>query len=93
MFEKLLSWFRRKPDPEDDDHYMNIWGIIDGPYHRTETVCPGLPDDLEYLLLCKVEYMGEVFNRELWFGTMEEVDLLRDHFHNKIEPIRVNCDG
>jgi len=42
------------------------------------------------MLLCKAEYQGKVFDREFWFESFEEAQVVVDHFKKTITPLELN---
>lgn len=93
MLKKLINLFKKKT-PETQ-HYLQkeklkIWHILSGPYSREEVEDPYVPDGLNYMLLCKAEYQGKVFDREFWFESFEEAQVVVNHFKSSIEPMELN---
>jgi hypothetical protein len=87
MLKKILNLFK-KPLPEKEK--LKVWGVLEGPYSKQEVGDPYVPDDLNYMLLCKVSHEGKVFNQEFWFATFGEARAMVDHFKINIEPLELN---
>jgi len=92
MWEKIKSWFKA-PEPEEDfeddivEVELKIWAILHGPFHKDELPHPNVPDSLNFMVVCKIERLGEVFDQELWFPTLDGVKAWQKHFAATIEPI------
>lgn len=97
MFRKLLLRLLGATEPAslpdepiDVSDKVRVWGINAGPFHRDEVDDPHVPDELEYMLVCKIEVDGEITVQEFWFSSLEDANIWVDHFYSKIEPIEVN---
>lgn len=94
MLKKLLSFFKKTPvqgvAEEKEVPTMKIWGITEGPFHASELDDPNIPDDLEYMMVCKVEVDGSIIQKEFYFNTHEEAYHLVKYFSSNIKPIEVS---
>lgn len=68
---------------------LKIWGVVAGPFHKDE-IDADLPDDVEYMLVCKVEVDGELTVHEYFFENFEDAHQIVEHFRTRIEPIEVS---
>ena len=75
---------------------LKIWGIIEGPFHIDEVPYDVRPneDDMEFMMVLKMETdVDDIDDFEVWFKSMEEVDLLKNHFSKNIEPFVFTIEG
>lgn len=86
MLRKLLAKFKNK-DPEP--LYLNVWTILYGPFHKDELPHQNVPDELNYMIVCKVDDQGEVYDQEMWFTDLDSVRVWEKHFATTIDPIRI----
>mgnify|MGYP003633167738 FL=1 len=69
---------------------LKVWGIIEGPIH-----CEDLPerDDLaeecKFLLVCKAEDNGKVFDQNFWFESLAGAYEWKKYFDKNIEPLEI----
>jgi hypothetical protein len=83
FFRRLLNR-KNKPEPSPP---LLLWGIISGPYHRTEL--EDEDDGLEWMLLMKVSVGDEVKHSQIWFDSYEQVYQMQRYFDKNMEPIEV----
>lgn len=93
MLQKILSFFKKHEPQELPQEKLKIWGVLQGPYSKQEVGDPYVPDDLNYMLLCKASYKEDVFDREFWFETLDEARAVVDHFKINIEPVELKVNG
>ena len=88
MWEKIKNYFKKKEvGPDYVDIELKIWAILQGPFHKYDLPHQNVPEELEFMVLCKVEKEGQVYDQELWFPDLEGVQVWKKHFETKIEPI------
>ena len=73
---------------------LKIWGIMEGPFHRDdfpedELDDLGISDDVEWMIVAKIEEDGKIGTVNFWYETFEEVDALVGYFKFNIEPLEV----
>ena len=71
-----------------------IWDVIDGPYLREEfdediLYEDGIPEDLNAMLVVKLEEDGKVGTVNFWYETEEEAMMVKQYFKSNIEPLEV----
>lgn len=71
-----------------------IWDVIDGPYSREEfdediLYEDGIPEDLNAMLVVKLEEDGKVGTVNFWYETEEEAMMVKQYFKSNIEPLEV----
>lgn len=71
-----------------------IWDVIDGPYSREEfdediLYEEGIPEDLNAMLVVKLEEGGKVGTVNFWYETEEEAMMVKQYFKSNIEPLEV----
>ena len=71
-----------------------IWDVIDGPYLREEfdediLYEDGIPEDLNAMLVVKLEEDGKVGTVNFWYETEEEAMQVKQYFKSNIEPLEV----
>lgn len=71
-----------------------IWDVVDGPYSREEfdedtLYEEGIPEDLNAMLVVKLEEDGKVGTVNFWYETEEEAMQVKQYFKSNIEPLEV----
>lgn len=68
--------------------------MVDGPYLREEfnediLYEEGIPEDLNAMLVVKLEEGGKVGTVNFWYETEEEAMMVKQYFKDNIEPLEV----
>jgi len=72
---------------------LKVWGIIEGPIH-----CEDLPDrddladECKFLLVCKAEDDGKVFDQNFWFESLDSAYEWKRYFDKNIEPLQLETN-
>lgn len=90
MWKKLKEKFFKKKEKDIEVITLKIWGIVNGPFHKDELPHNNVPEDLNYMIVCKVEEGGEVYDQEMWFPNLEGITIWKKHFATTIEPISID---
>jgi hypothetical protein len=93
MWKKLKEKFSRKKKeeaPQVENVNLKIWGIVNGPFHKEELPHNNVPEDLNFMIVCKVEEAGEVYDQEMWFPDLTGIVAWQKHFATTVEPISID---
>lgn len=92
MLNFIKRFFKGTPEPEQPQDQVMICHIVDGPIERDEfdersLYNAGVLPELRWCLYANVIYEGEYSTEPLWFETLEEVEVIVNHFKTSINPI------
>ncbi len=92
MFNFIKKFFRDRKKSEQSKDQVMICHVVDGPIERGEfdersLYDAGVPPELQWCLYASVVYEGEYTTEPLWFETLEEAEVLVNHFKTSINPI------
>ena len=70
---------------------VKIWGIISGPTSREDTPdSEDWPIDAEFVLVCKAEVDGDVFDGNFYFEELNDAYEWSSYFYDSIEPLVIS---
>lgn len=90
----MIKWLKKLLGKGPPKKKVVIWGIVEGPYLREdfpeeELYRLGIPDEVEAMLVCKVEEDGDVFLANYWYGSMDEAYEIKKYLDTNIEPLEI----
>ena len=77
---------------------FKIWAVSEGPFSVEELLYDegyefDIPDDGEYLVVCKVEENKKIREEEFWFSEKEDAYNFKNFIDSKMEAIEFTDDG
>ena len=77
---------------------FKIWAVSEGPFSVEELLYDegyefDIPDDGEYLVVCKVEENKKMREEEFWFSEKEDAYNFKNFVDSRMEAIEFSDDG
>jgi|TARA_R100001198_G_C5075697_1_gene119686 hypothetical protein len=67
-----------------------IWAVTEGPTDVSKEDYPfDVPEDCEYVILCKVEEDNKLVDKEFWFATMQDANNFKNYVDSRMEATEV----
>ena len=76
---------------------FKIWAVSEGPFSVEELLYDEgyefeIPDEGEYLVVCKVEENKKIREEEFWFATEEQAYKFKNYIDGRMEALEVSED-
>ena len=76
---------------------FKIWAVSEGPFSVEELLYDedyefDIPDEGEYLVVCKVEEDDKLREEEFWFATEEQAYKFKNYIDGRMEALEVSED-
>ena len=76
---------------------FKIWAVSEGPFSVEELLYDEgyefeIPDEGEYLVVCKVEENKKMREEEFWFSTEEQAYKFKNYIDGRMEALEVSED-
>ena len=77
---------------------FKIWAVSEGPFSVDQLVNEmdyefDLPDEGEYVVVCKVEENNKIRDEEFWFLEKEDAYNFKNYVDSKMEAIEITDEG